>query len=75
MKRALFILLIAVFHPALLSAEEAAGASDPVAIRILAGRSAIIDTGSAITRVSLTSAEIADALVTSSTQLLVHGKA
>jgi pilus assembly protein CpaC len=34
----------------------------------------LIDTGAAITRVSLTSAEVADALVTASSQLLVHGK-
>jgi pilus assembly protein CpaC len=81
---AAFILLIAVFHPAWLMAQatEAAALSavarsaeaEPLAVRILAGRSAIVDTGTPITRVSLTSAEIADALVTSSTQLLVHGK-
>ncbi|PYR73978.1 MAG: hypothetical protein DMF87_24175 [Acidobacteria bacterium] len=81
------ILLIAVFHPAWLIAQTAevsavsavaasakVDASAPMAIRILAGRSAIVDVGSPITRVSLTSADIADALVTSSSQLLVHGK-
>jgi pilus assembly protein CpaC len=46
----------------------------PTEVRILAGRSTLIDTGAAITRVSLTSAEVADALVTASSQLLVHGK-
>jgi len=85
-KTFLFILLIAVFHPAWLMAQTApdqsavalsakADASAPMAVRILAGRSAIVDTGSPITRVSLTSADIADALVTSNSQLLVHGKA
>src|SRR5437762_4082543 len=79
-----FILLIAVFHPAWLLAQVAdvsavavsakVDASAPMAIRVLAGRSAIVDVGSPITRVSLTSADIADALVTSSSQLLVHGK-
>src|SRR5437762_3012465 len=79
-----FILLIAVFHPAWLLAQVAdvsavavsakVDASAPMAIRVLAGRSAIVDTGSPITRVSLTSADIADALVTSASQLLVHGK-
>ena len=46
----------------------------PTVVRILAGRSALVDIGSPITRVSLTSADVADALVTSSSQLLVHGK-
>jgi pilus assembly protein CpaC len=83
-KTFLFILLIAVFHPGWLLAQSAdlstvalsakVDASTPLAVRILAGRSAIVDTGSPITRVSLTSADIADALVTSSSQLLVHGK-
>src|SRR5215213_9719195 len=84
MKKSLFILLIAVFHPGWLLAQTAdlstvalsakVDASAPMAIRILAGRSAIVDTGSPITRVSLTSADVADALVTSASQLLVHGK-
>ncbi len=43
-------------------------------MRLLVGRSTIIDVGSAIARVSLTSADIADAVVTSANQLLVNGK-
>lgn len=43
-------------------------------VRVLAGRSTLIDTGAPITRVSLTSADVADALVTSPSQLLLHGK-
>ena len=50
---------------------EAASAD---AVRLLVGRSTLIDVGSPIARVSLTSADIADALVTSPSQLLVHGK-
>ena len=73
-KTFLFILLIAVFHPGWLMAQVVPEAAGPMAVRILAGRSAIVDTGSPITRVSLTSADIADALVTSNSQLLVHGK-
>jgi len=46
----------------------------PDAVRLLVGRSTLIDVGGPIARVSLTSAEIADALVTSPNQLLVHGK-
>jgi len=48
--------------------------SAPDAVRLLVGRSTLIDVGSPISRVSLTSADIADALVTSPSQLLVHGK-
>jgi pilus assembly protein CpaC len=46
----------------------------PDAVRLLVGRSTLIDVGAPIARVSLTSADIADALVTSPSQLLVHGK-
>src|SRR5947207_3438571 len=67
-----FILLISVMAPGLLFAD----ASDKVdAVRLLVGRSAVVDVGTQISRVSLTSSDIADALVTSSSQLLVHGKA
>ena len=71
-----FILLIAVYAPGLVFADGAdpAVTTTATSVNILAGRSTIVDTGSPITRVSLTSADIADALVTSSTQLLVHGK-
>jgi pilus assembly protein CpaC len=71
-----FILLIAVYAPGLVLADGAdpAAIAAPTTVKILAGRSTIVDIGSPITRVSLTSADIADALVTSSTQLLVHGK-
>ena len=48
--------------------------AQPDAVRLLVGRSTLIDLGSPIARVSLTSADIADALVTSPSQLLVHGK-
>ena len=43
-------------------------------VSLLVGRSTVIDTGSPIARVSLTSADIADALVTSPNQLLLNGK-
>src|SRR6202171_601821 len=47
---------------------------DAGAVRLLVGRSMVLDVGTTITRVSLTSAEIADALVTAPTQLLINGK-
>jgi len=43
-------------------------------VRLLVGRSTVLDVGKEIARVSLTSADIADALVTSPRQLLINGK-
>jgi pilus assembly protein CpaC len=43
-------------------------------VELIAGRSALVDIGATISRVSVTDADIADALVTSHSQLLVHGK-
>jgi pilus assembly protein CpaC len=48
--------------------------TDPRAVRLLVGRSTVLDVGNPITRVSLTSPDIADALVTSPNQLLINGK-
>jgi pilus assembly protein CpaC len=48
--------------------------ADPNSVRLLVGRSTLINVGTAISRVSLTSADVADALVTAPDQLLVHGK-
>src|SRR5262245_39953441 len=48
--------------------------SEPRAVELLVGRSTLVDIGSPIARVSLTSADVADALVTGQSQLLVHGK-
>jgi pilus assembly protein CpaC len=44
------------------------------AVTLLAGRSTLVNVGAPIARVSLTSADVADALVTSPHELLVHGK-
>jgi pilus assembly protein CpaC len=43
-------------------------------VEIMVGQSTVLDVGTPITRVSLTSPDVADALVTSSKQLLVNGK-
>lgn len=51
------------------------GAADGNEIDLLVGRSTILNIGSTITRVSLTVPDVADAMVTAPTQLLVHGKA
>src|SRR5450432_1187658 len=68
MRKFVLILLIAVAGTRLVIADDAP------AVKLLVGRSAIVDVGSAIARVSLTSSDIADAVVTSSNQLLVNGK-
>jgi pilus assembly protein CpaC len=49
--------------------------SDISEVQLLVGRSAVLNIGQPITRVSLTSPNVADAMVTASQQLLVHGKA
>jgi pilus assembly protein CpaC len=83
------IFVIAVFGGATIRAQQptltattatAAGTpvvgetSAPDTVRLLVGRSTLVDLGAPIARVSLTSADVADALVTSPSQLLVHGK-
>ena len=46
----------------------------PTTVNLLVGRSTIVDIGGTIARVSLTVPDVADAMVTAPTQLLVHGK-
>src|SRR5262245_24959855 len=65
----LFILLIAVAAPRWVYADD-----DTPSVKLTVGRSAVVDIGTPIQRVSLTSADVADAMVTSSSQLLVNGK-
>jgi pilus assembly protein CpaC len=67
--RSLFILLIAVATPGVIFADDATPS-----VKLLVGRSAIVDIGTPISRVSLTSADVADAMVTASNQLLINGK-
>src|SRR5436309_3192171 len=64
----LFILLILTSVPGFVWADDAG------AVKLLVGRSAVVDVGTPISRVSLTSADIADAVVTSAQQLLINGK-
>ncbi|HXW05802.1 MAG TPA: pilus assembly protein N-terminal domain-containing protein [Vicinamibacterales bacterium] len=49
-------------------------AADTSEIDLLVGRSTVLNVGSTIARVSLTVPDIADALVTAPSQLLIHGK-
>jgi len=46
----------------------------PTTVQLLVGRSTILDIGQTISRVSLTVPDVADAMVTAPTQLLIHGK-
>jgi pilus assembly protein CpaC len=49
-------------------------AADGSEIDLLVGRSTLLNVGSTISRVSLTVPDVADAMVTAPTQLLIHGK-
>jgi pilus assembly protein CpaC len=46
----------------------------PTDISLLVGRSTVLNVGSVIARVSLTVPDVADAMVTSASQILIHGK-
>ncbi len=61
--------------PAAAMMAAAAADTGTRAVKVMVGRSAVLDVGAAITRVSLTSPDVADALVTSPNELLLNGKA
>src|SRR5213593_2143455 len=63
-----FILLIAIAGSSIVYAGE------NESVNLTVGRSTVVATGTAIARVSLTSPDVADALVTSSNELLINGK-
>ena len=63
MRKFVLILLIAVASPRWVYA-----ADDASSVRLLVGRSTVVDVGTPIARVSLTSADVADAVVTSANQ-------
>lgn len=80
-----FLLIIAIGGTTVLWAQNAAlpatvmtaapaEVTDPNSVRLLVGRSTVVDIGTPVARVSLTSPDVADALVTSPNQLLVNGK-
>src|SRR5215204_5677922 len=60
--------------PGAMSAGPAATVTDATSVDLLVGRSTILNVGSAISRVSLTVPDVADAMVTAPQQLLIHGK-
>ena len=61
------------FNAAPLPAANEAMAS-PTDISLLVGRSTMLNVGSVIAHVSLTVPDVADAMVTSASQILIHGK-
>ena len=74
LRRLAFIILITFTAPGTAVLARSAGADDTGTVRLLVGRSAILNTEKPIARVSLTSADVADALVTQPNQLLIQGK-
>src|SRR5687768_7218852 len=56
------------------STRSGAAAAAPTTVQLLVGRSTLLDIGATIARVSLTVPDVADAMVTAPTQLLIHGK-
>lgn len=90
-RTALTVLIVALFGTAALHAQAPsmslstvmapkadaapAAAADTRPVRLLVGRSTIVNVGSPIARISVTSADIADVLVTAPSEVLVNGKA
>ncbi|HEX6464350.1 MAG TPA: pilus assembly protein N-terminal domain-containing protein [Vicinamibacterales bacterium] len=60
--------------PGAITAGTAPVASDTTVVELLVGRSTILNVSAPISRVSLTVPDIADAMVTTPQQLLIHGK-
>jgi pilus assembly protein CpaC len=60
--------------PANVTTRDGVMLATPTSVQLLVGRSTILDIGSTISRVSLTVPDVADAMVTAPTQLLIHGK-
>ena len=78
-RRYALILFLTIAGSATVSAGNGARATvvepdETGTVKLLVGRSAVVNTNTPITRVSLTSADIADAVVTTSHQLLIQGK-
>jgi pilus assembly protein CpaC len=61
-------------NPAAVTARDGSMLAAPTSVQLLVGRSTILDIGATIARVSLTVPDVADAMVTAPSQLLIHGK-
>ena len=76
--RTIAILVIMALPPVFTSGRLSANDAPPIAgseqIHLLVGRSTVVHTDRAITRVSLSTPDIADVMVTSPREFIVHGK-
>ena len=76
--RTITILIVMALPPVFTSGRVSANDAPPIAgteqIHILVGRSMVVHTDRAITRVSLSTSDIADVMVTAPREFLVHGK-
>jgi pilus assembly protein CpaC len=61
-------------QPAPQQSQTAAPSEGPAPLRVMVGKSLLINTTDRLKRVSVTDPEIADALVVTATQVLVHGR-
>ena len=61
-------------NPTAVTARDGSMLAAPTSVQLLVGRSTILDIGATIARVSLTVPDVADAMVTAPSQLLIHGK-
>src|SRR5689334_17664563 len=59
---------------AVVSAAATPAEAEPAPLHVTVGRSAVLDVPGSVTRVSLTSADVADVMMTSANQILVNGK-
>src|SRR5260370_26803698 len=57
-----------------LARQSAMTATEGESVTLMVGRWTVLDTGAPIARVPLTSSDVADALVTSRSELLINGK-
>jgi len=57
------------------AAPTSAASDGPAPLRVMVGKSLLINTADRIIRISVTDPEIADALVVTGTQILIHGRA
>src|SRR5207245_7679913 len=74
----LAVLLLSVIclgqQPATEQTQAPAASESPAPLRVMVGKSLLINTTDRLKRVSVTDPDVADALVVTATQVLVHGR-
>src|ERR1700686_3111033 len=61
-------------QPAATPSQTPAASEGPAPLRVMVGKSLLINTADRIIRVSVTDPDIADALVVTGTQIMIHGR-